>query len=667
MWLSFCFQVLVCAFLVYVPGYFLLRGFHFRRISSLVSAPIFSISGFYLISFIYSVVGKSVSWLEVFLPCLVIFLIPFFVFCLNKRKRVLHGVNENSFLDSRNSWLCLVCYILFATVIVTYFFVRTLDGPASIYQENDNIFHLEMVRAFIDGGVFFPSWNMKYPSMWHCVVALGINVTGVEIGVGVNAFNFLLSAVIFPSGVFLFLSQLFSTKKRVIWWGSLVAVAFAAFPWGFLLFGPLYPNLAGYSLLPITMSLFVVMLETGQVLRQRIKYIVLFIFAGIALVFLHPNAIFVAIVLLSPYCVHLIMKRAGNGISNEKGKRLRKIFLSLLFVALVLIIWTILFNSSFLSSLVWFQWNSFASKTQAVINALILSLAVVSAPQLTLAFVVICGFLYSLSRKEYRWVAFSYLIVLLMYVVNVSSDGFLKHYLTGFWYTDSFRVAALVALAGIPLGAMGLHAIYEFINKVVMLIQKPKKTKSVFLVSTISIFFIFLNFYPSYEIPRNFEVVTGFGAVEEMLKSGNEETVNVQVYDSDEIAFTKEAKEIIPDGAVVINIPYDGSIYAHALTGLNTMYRAWYGYSSIDENTDDALIRGYLSSISYRDDVKQAVANKQAQYLLVLDKGNQEDNGMYSAPYKRELWTGISSVDDDTPGFEVVLARGDMRLYKIVG
>ena len=27
--------------------------------------------------------------------------------------------------------------------------------------------------------------------------------------------------------------------------------------------------------------------------------------------------------------------------------------------------------------------------------------------------------------------------------------------------------------------------------------------------------------------------------------------------------------------------------------------------------------------------------------------------------------SGISSIDDDTPGFEVVLSEGDMRLYKI--
>ena len=31
------------------------------------------------------------------------------------------------------------------------------------------------------------------------------------------------------------------------------------------------------------------------------------------------------------------------------------------------------------------------------------------------------------------------------------------------------------------------------------------------------------------------------------------------------------------------------------------------------------------------------------------------------------LWRGIDGIDEDTPGFELVLKRDDMRLYKIVG
>lgn len=667
MWSSFYFQVFIYALLIYVPGFFLLRGLRFSRIIAVVCAPIFSILGFYSISFIYSVSGQTTSWIEVFFSCLGVFLIPFFITLIRKKKKTSCDFSEMPESNFRNTWLCLAWYVFFASIVATYFFVRSLDGPASIYQENDNIFHLEMIRSFIDGGVFFPSWNSTYPSAWHSVVALGINLTGIDIGIGINAFNYLLLAVVFPSSIFLFLNVLFPTEKKVVWWGSLVSIAFAAFPWGFLIFGPLYPNLAGYVFLPIAMSMFFFLVKKKETMSFRIRNLAAFLLSGVALVFLHPNAIFTGIVLLSPYCVYLIVDRVGDSSGEKKTKYFRKILFSFLFVGLVVLFWTLLFNSKFFSGVVWFEWGSFASKSQAVANAIMLSLTVASAPQFLLSFIVICGFLYALCKKGYRWISFSYLIVLLMYVVNASSDGFWSHFLTGFWYTDSFRVAAMVALAGIPLAAMGLFAVFEIVKRIASLIsiKQNAKKNSVLLSTVVAGLFVFMNYYPNFEIPHNTSVVTGFGMVEQMLEGGNRETPNIQVFDSEEIAFVKKVHEVVPEDSVIINLPYDGSIYSHALYGLNIMYRVWYGYSSIDEATDGALIRGQLSSIEYNDDVKSAVSRKHSNYLLLLDQGNQDGEGMYTAPYKQDLWIGISSVTDETPGFEIVLAENDMRLYKI--
>lgn len=51
-----------------------------------------------------------------------------------------------------------------------------------------------------------------------------------------------------------------------------------------------------------------------------------------------------------------------------------------------------------------------------------------------------------------------------------------------------------------------------------------------------------------------------------------------------------------------------------------------------------------------------------------LDSGADHASGLRTKGYryKPEDWAGIESVTDETPGFEVVLADGDMRLYKIV-
>ena len=85
---------------------------------------------------------------------------------------------------------------------------------------------------------------------------------------------------------------------------------------------------------------------------------------------------------------------------------------------------------------------------------------------------------------------------------------------------------------------------------------------------------------------------------------------------------------------------------------------------------DSALIRSRLDSISYDDWVKEAVKNVGATYLLLLDQGrwynpSDPDSNFFFTYDDNSLWAGIDYVRDSTPGFEVVLARDDMRLYRI--
>ena len=63
--------------------------------------------------------------------------------------------------------------------------------------------------------------------------------------------------------------------------------------------------------------------------------------------------------------------------------------------------------------------------------------------------------------------------------------------------------------------------------------------------------------------------------------------------------------------------------------------------------------------------VQQAVSDFGAEYLLLLDYQNENGSGMYSGGYDASDWQGVLSVTDETPGFEVVLSEGDMRLYRI--
>lgn len=84
------------------------------------------------------------------------------------------------------------------------------------------------------------------------------------------------------------------------------------------------------------------------------------------------------------------------------------------------------------------------------------------------------------------------------------------------------------------------------------------------------------------------------------------------------------------------------------------------------ETPESVAVRTRLAHIAEDDEVARAVRSMGARYVLALDISGVKGDSIEVA-YDPAGWEGISSIDDDTPGFSVVLAEGDMRLYRIDG
>ncbi|MEG0324664.1 MAG: DUF6541 family protein, partial [Raoultibacter sp.] len=139
-----------------------------------------------------------------------------------------------------------------------------------------------------------------------------------------------------------------------------------------------------------------------------------------------------------------------------------------------------------------------------------------------------------------------------------------------------------------------------------------------------------------------------------------------RIYDAEEMAFVGEAEKHIPEGSLVINEPDDGSAFAYGVQGLNTYYRYLRTYGETNETRESRVIRSELDRIASDKQVRDAVESIGAEYVLVLDQGEQEGERPRLFTYENgKKWRGIERIRDDTPGFELMLSRGDMRLYHI--
>ena len=140
---------------------------------------------------------------------------------------------------------------------------------------------------------------------------------------------------------------------------------------------------------------------------------------------------------------------------------------------------------------------------------------------------------------------------------------------------------------------------------------------------------------------------------------------NNAYFDCDERDFVHEVQNLVNQDNGIANNPNDGSASAYGLSGANVLYRFYDEAGSSSELESSAVVRTALNEVATRENVKQAARELNLQYVLLLKRDSSDGTGFYRLCYDEEQWCGIDGINDDTPGFEVVLAEGDMRLYRI--
>ena len=138
-----------------------------------------------------------------------------------------------------------------------------------------------------------------------------------------------------------------------------------------------------------------------------------------------------------------------------------------------------------------------------------------------------------------------------------------------------------------------------------------------------------------------------------------------QTLTSEEDAFIDEVMEIIPEDAMVINVPSDGSCWSYGVEGLNTFYRRSSNTGSRDDAQEAELIRTQLCNVTTNEEVQRTLEDLDARYVMLLDDPSGDNPTKLSLRYEEKNWTGIETITEDTPGFNLILSEGDMRLYEI--
>jgi hypothetical protein len=336
-------------------------------------------------------------------------------------------------------------------------------------------------------------------------------------------------------------------------------------------------------------------------------------------------------------------------------------------VAVIAAIWVGLLMAPPLHDVVSYRWRAEMPLRLAFIEVVLMGFGTIGF-QPVLAVAALLGIIYTIRHREFLWLSFAYVLACIQFAFAISSNSFMQQLLSGFWYNDAARVAAFAEMFAIPLIALGLYLVVRVVNLVVDKMGRTWHPLPAIIVTSIA--FVCLSFIPftiSAHDPRTGDPREYGNALQTELEELHKQYdyAGANNLNVDEQRFIGEVIDAVGPDTLIANDPNDGSAYAYGVFGLHTYYRYWNSAFDETESPQSRLVRDHLVDVSTRPDVRAAVRSIGIEYVLLLDKDNASRKDRYFYP-EEHPWLGIETIDDDTPGFEVVLSEGDMRLYRIV-
>ena len=657
-----------------VPGYLFARALCLQRELSFAVSPLISIAVYCVLAVVYGFVGVPCGWFT--LPALLtaVSLVAFMAFGKGRQQSIGFEISASAPLAEKgllshvsSVQLGMVLGVLVATVTSVVVYVSSLGSPDSFIQYYDNSFHLSRVHEFAQTGNYSSLSSVFYPSAWHLVAALAESTVGITSPVAQHVANLAFIVAVYPLGMVALMGVLFPDKPRLIWLSGLFCLAIAFWPWRIMLFGPLYPNLASLCMMPAECAIFISLFKPLMGEDRKPK-ILLFVAGGMALGFAQPNGIFSAGVFLIPFCLYRTRRLAKEMLGGGKRATLLSVLVELGVALLFAAIWFGLTQVPALHDTVYYNRPKAMRLTEALYWCFDFSY-VMFRPQFVMELSVIFGALAFLVDPQRRWMVASFFAASCIFIVAAAVGAEWKYLISGFWYSDYYRIAAMASIFAVPLVCSGMSVVVDvskwfvcFIGEKVRVASGAGRVASAFSAAAIAVLCIFN--YVAFDYIDWYWRSYGFDAVKCEFVDAYQNDAS-HILDSSERNFLKQVKTIVGDSTVA-NICYDGSGFAYATDDINVLSNLF----GMELSDDGELVKRRLNRYVEMPEVKAAAERLNVKYVLQLDcgaiNGSFSFGGTYNTmTYTKSEWVGISLVDEDTPGFELVLSEGDMRLYRL--
>ncbi|WP_159618087.1 DUF6541 family protein [Arthrobacter zhaoguopingii] len=640
--------ITVAIALLTLPGLALSAALNVRGPLSLGLAPVFSVALAGVSAVALSVLGIRWSLASFLVACAVFLAVAVVV----KRFAFRAAWGEFSFRIDRATALGGSAGLILGGLASAYNLVRVFDHPDNIAQRYDNVYHLNAVRWVLEQGdastltlgrMLNPSAEIAiYPAAWHGFAALLAEIAGQPVPVATNGLNLVVASVVWPIGVMLLARVVFGARAVLIGFAGVFSAGFAAFPLGLIDFGPLYPNLLSYSVLPAALALVMLVLRIRPRGDSHYGVVVLALLVSIAALGLaQPNGFTALLALTLPMAVFAWWRWTGIRLARNGARGLLAPALTaVVFVAGFVVIWQALligYNT-------WLPFTRYASA---------IGQAVTSAPHnrsipVVIAICTVAGLARLVRTRSHGWLLGVYAVAVTLYVISAAEPrGTLRIMATGSWYQDPQRLASLLPLPTVLLASFGAAWVLAWLWKGLLRFPRTPSTAQKVAAGAVVAVVAALGVLESQR-----------GAIDEfVLEARTHHTFegNPTILSLDELALLERVDETVPEDAVIAVNPWNGGSLAYAISGRSvTQYHMSSGamrpeLAVLAEELDDAAAGSEACTIA-REERVEYVLDFGDYYLLDREEA-------YRYPAFDEA-AGAANL-------ELVDSEGDARLYRV--
>ncbi len=355
------------------------------------------------------------------------------------------------------SWRIALTSWAVSAVPIAAVMIWIFGVPENIAQSHDNIFHLNALRYISDTsnsssltlGYLGTREGTFYPAGWYAVVSLVIATAGIPLTAAINVTNVVLITEIWSLGCLYLGSRVTGERTLPLLVAAVLSTAYSSFPYLLLEFGVVYPFMLSIAILPAALGLVIQLVGAGTPAPHR-PVVSALLLTGLmpGLLLAHPSSLLGLLALAAPAVLAVAYGRARSGSGR---RRLTALGGGAAFLFVSALLWLTVRPARSGAD----NWAEMGDAGDAVTEVLFHN--PLGRPVAILVTVLTAvGAAVVLYLRSHRWVIPMYLVAAALFVIgNWQQAPDLRWIVAGAWYTDYFRISAMLPVGGILVASVG--------------------------------------------------------------------------------------------------------------------------------------------------------------------------------------------------------------------